>query len=84
MTVPLSYLKSGQKMDVKSGQKTNLMEDISADLQINIEKRDKAKSGQKTDVKSGQKHNGRKGGYKTGSDTREKRIMSVTNKAIQV
>ena len=28
-------------------------------------------------VKSGQKHNGRKGGYKTGSDTREKIVEAM-------
>lgn len=87
LTYPLPTLKSGQKKDVKSGQKNYLTEVISKDSQGNIEikdydksgRKDLPKSGQKNDVKNSQKQNSRKYGYKSGIETRAKIVDAMRN-----
>ena len=64
---------------MKSGQKTNLSEDIPADIQGYIEAINSDKSVQKDVSKSGQKSNSRKEGYKSGIDTREKIVDAMRN-----
>ena len=79
LTYPLPIVKSGQKTNVKSGQKNSFSDVISNEIQGSIKTEDFVKSGQKTNVKSGQKQKSRKYGYKSGIETREKIVDAMRN-----